>query len=152
VVVKKNLPVPRESFNTALESASAQTRMRVRARERLPSATAAYLEAYVALELSASKTQTLVDHLRGIALALTDAGTFSARNTAWKVARIHELPTLRRATGELGQPMRLTKMPKAEEILDAIADWRKKRSYLQQLWNTLPAEVQMSLTVPETLD
>jgi hypothetical protein len=48
--------------------------------------------------------------------------------------------------------MRLTKMPKAEEILDAIADWRKKRSYLQQLWNTLPAEVQISLTVPETLD
>jgi len=28
-----------------------------------------------------------------------------------KVARIHELPTLRRATGELGQPMRLTKCP-----------------------------------------
>jgi hypothetical protein len=48
--------------------------------------------------------------------------------------------------------MRLTKMPRAEQILDAIADWRKKHSYLQQLWNTLPAEVQMMLKVPETLD
>jgi len=152
VAVKNNLPIARKSFNTALESASVQTRMRVRARERLPSATAAYLEAYVALELSASKTQTLVDHLRGIALALTDAGMFSARNTAWKVARIHELPTLRSATGELDQSMRLTKMPRAEQILDAIADWRKKRSYLQQLWNTFPAEVQIMLKVPETLD
>jgi hypothetical protein len=126
--------------------------MRLRARERLPSATAAYLEAYVALELSASKTQTLVDQLQGIALALTDAGTFSGRNDAWKVARIHELPTLRSATGELDQSMRLTKMPRAEQILDAIADWRKKRSYLQQLWNTFPAEVQIMLKVPETLD
>jgi hypothetical protein len=152
VAVKNNLPIARKSFNTALESASVQTRMRVRARERLPSATAAYLEAYVALELSASKTQTLVDQLRGIALALTDAGTFSARKDAWKVARIHELPTLRSAAGELSQSMRLTKMPRAEQILDAIANWRKKRSYLQQLWNTLPAEVQMMLKVPETLD
>jgi hypothetical protein len=126
--------------------------MRLRAQERLPSATAAYLEAYVALELSASKAQTLVDRLRAIALALTDAGTFSARSDAWKVARIHELPTLRTATGGLGQSMRLTKMPRAEQILDAIADWRKKRSYLQQLWNTLPAEVQITLKVPETLD
>ena len=152
MVVKNNLPVARESFDTALESASVQTRMRLRARERLPSATAAYLEAYVALELSASKTQTLVDRLRGIALALTDAETLGARNDSWKVARIHELPTLRSATGELRQSMRLTKMPRAEQILDAIADWRKKRSYLQQLWNTLPAEVQMMLKVPETLD
>lgn len=152
MVVKNNLPVARESFDTALESASVQTRMRLRARERLPSATAAYLEAYVALELSASKTQTLVDRLRGIALALTDAETLGARNDSWKVARIHELPTLRSATGELRQSMRLTKMPRAEQILDAIAGWRKKRSYLQQLWNTLPPEVQIVLKVPETLD
>jgi hypothetical protein len=43
-------------------------------------------------------------------------------------------------------------MPAARQVLQAIADWRKKRSYLQQLWDNLPAEVRMMLKEPETLD
>ena len=43
-------------------------------------------------------------------------------------------------------------MPKAAQMLEAIADWRKKRNYLQQLWDNLPAEVRAMLKVPETLD
>ncbi len=37
-------------------------------------------------------------------------------------------------------------------MLEAIGDWRKKRKYLQQLWDHLPAEVRVSLKVPDTLD
>jgi hypothetical protein len=126
--------------------------MGLQARERIPSATAAYLEAYVALELSAHKTQALVDRLRSITLALTGAGTSPSRNGAWKVAAIDELPALLNAVGESGQSVRLTKMPRAGQLLEAIADWRKKRNYLQQLWNNLPAEVRIMLKLPETLD
>lgn len=129
-----------------------QTRTRHQARERLPSATAAYLEAYLALEASAGKAQALVDRLRAIALALADKGFSGSRRDAWKAARIDELPTLLSAAGEFGKPMRLTGMPRAEQLLEAIADWRKKRSYLQQLWSGLPAEVQLVLKLPETLD
>ncbi len=126
--------------------------MRHQARERVPSAIAAYLEAYAALEAAAGKAQALVDRLRTIALALTDMGFPGSRSDAWKAARIDELPTLLGAAGEFGKPLRLTGMPKAEQLLEAIASWRKKRSYLQQLWNGLPAEVQVVLKLPGTLD
>jgi hypothetical protein len=129
-----------------------QTLMGLHARERIPNATAAYLEAYVALELSARKTQTLVDRLRSITLPLTGAGTSPSRNDVWKVAAIDELPALVSAASELGQSVRLTKMPTAGQLLEAIGDWRKKRSYLQQLWNSLSAEVRIMLKLPETLD
>ena len=125
--------------------------MRPHARERIPSATAAYLEAYVALELSAQETQTLVDRLITITAALTDTGT-RLRRDAWKFAGINELSSLRDAASEHGRSIRLTKMPTAEQLLEAIGDWRKKRNYLQQLWDNLPAEVRMILKVPETLD
>ena len=125
--------------------------MRPHARERIPSATAAYLEAYVALELSAQETQTLVDRLITITVGLTDTGT-RLRGDAWKFAGIKELPSLRNAASEFGRLIRLTKMPTAEQLLEAIADWRKKRNYLQQLWDNLPAEVRTMLKVPETLD
>ena len=64
--------------------------MRAHARERIPSATAAYLEAYAAIELSAREAQTLVDTLITITVALTDTGT-RLRGDAWKFARINEL-------------------------------------------------------------
>ena len=126
--------------------------MRLQARERIPNATAAYLEAYVALELSARETQTLIDRLWSITLALTEARTPFYRHEAWKVASIDELPARASATTEPGQSIRLTKMPTAKQLLEAVGDWRKKRSYLQQLWNSLPAEVRPMLNVPETLD
>jgi hypothetical protein len=125
--------------------------MRPHARERIPSATAAYLEAYVALELSDQETQALVDRLITITVALTDTGT-RVRGDAWKFARINELSSLRDAASEFGRLTRLTKMPTAKQLLDAIADWRKKRNYLQQLWDHLPAEVRVMLKVPETLE
>ena len=125
--------------------------MRPHARERIPSATAAYLEAYVALELSAQETQALVDRLITITVALTDTGT-RLRSDAWKFARVNELSSLRGAASDFGRPIRLTKMPTADQLLEAIADWRKKRNYLQQLWDNLPAEVRVMLKVPETLD
>jgi hypothetical protein len=125
--------------------------MRPHARERIPSATAAYLEAYVALELSAQEAQTLVDRLITITVALTDTGT-RVRGDAWKFAGIKEIHSLRNGSSEFGQLIRLTKMPTTDQLLEAIADWRKKRNYLQQLWDNLPAEVRVMLKVPETLD
>jgi hypothetical protein len=125
--------------------------MRAHARERIPSATAAYLEAYTALELSAREAQTLVDTLITITVALTDTGT-RLRGDAWKFARINELSSLRGAASQQGRSIRLSIMPKAAQMLEAIADWRKKRNYLQQLWDNLPAEVRAMLKVPETLD
>jgi hypothetical protein len=125
--------------------------MRAHARERIPSATAAYLEAYAALELSAQEAQILVDRLITITVALTDTGT-RLRGDAWKFARINELSSPRNAASENGRSIRLTKMPKAAQMLEAIGDWRKKRNYLQQLWDNLPAEVRVMLKVPETLD
>jgi hypothetical protein len=125
--------------------------MRPHTRERIPNATATYLEAYVALELSAQETQTLVDRLITITVALTDTGT-RLRSSAWKFAGINELPSLPGAATEFGRSIRLTKMPTAKQLLDAIADWRKKRNHLQQLWDNLPAEVRIMLKVPETLD
>jgi len=74
------------------------------------------------------------------------------RGDAWKFAGIKELHSLRNAASEFGRLIRLTRMPTAEQLLEAIADWRKKRNYLQQLWDNLPAEVQLMLKVPETLD
>jgi hypothetical protein len=114
--------------------------MRPHARERIPRATAAYLEAYGALELSAQEAQTLVDRLITMTVALTDTGT-RIRGDAWKLAGIKELHSLRNAASEFGRLIRLTKMPAAEQLLDAIADWRKKRNYLEQLWDNLPTEV-----------
>jgi len=74
------------------------------------------------------------------------------RADAWKFARINELSSLRDAASEFGRVTRLTKMPTAKQLIEAIADWRKKRNYLQQLWDNLPAEVRMMLKTPETLD
>jgi hypothetical protein len=131
---------------------SSQMRASALARGRHPSAASAYHEAYVALEVSASKAQALVDQVLRIALMLTDARTPIARTNEWKSARIDELPTLLDALGESGQSMRLAKLPKAEQLLEAIADWRKKRNYLQRLWNILAVEARMALKSPETLD
>lgn len=125
--------------------------IRPHTRERLPNATAAYLEAYVALELSAERAQGLVDRLRTIVGALSDTGTH-LRIDAWKFTGISELPAVRSLASEPGQPIRLTKMPTAEQLLEAIAEWRKKRNHLQYLWDNLPDEVRMILKVPETLD
>jgi hypothetical protein len=125
--------------------------MRAHARERIPSATAAYLEAYAALELSAREAQTLVDRLITITVALTDTGT-RVRGDAWKFAGIKEIHSLPKGASEFGQLIRLTEMPTAKQLLEAIGDWRKKRNYLQQLWDNLPAEVRVTLKVPETLD
>jgi hypothetical protein len=125
--------------------------MRPQARERIPNATAAYLEAYVALELSARKAQTFVDRLSKVIVALTDTGT-RLRSDAWKFAGINELPSLPGAATEFGRSIRLTKMPTAEQLLEAIGDWRKKRNYLQQLWDSLPAEVRIALKLPEAMD
>jgi hypothetical protein len=125
--------------------------MRAHARERIPSATAAYLEAYAALEVSAREAQTLVDRLITIMVALTDTG-IRLRGDAWKFALINELPSLRDAAGDGGRSIRLTDMPKAAQMLEAIGEWRKKRKYLQQLWDHLPAEVRVTLKVPDTLD
>lgn len=126
--------------------------MRLQARNRIPNVAAAYLEAYVALEISAHRAQALVERLRTITIMLTEAGTARTRKDAWKVAGIDELPTLVNTANESGKSIRLTKMPGAEQLLEAIADWRKKRSYLQQLWDSLPAEVRTMLKLPETLD
>src|SRR5258708_30951478 len=123
--------------------------MRPHARERIPSATAAYLEAYVALELSDQETQALVDRLITITVALTDTGT-RVRGDAWKFARINELSSLRDAASEFGRLTRLTKMPTAKQLLDAIAAWRKKRTYIHTLWVLLPADDHVMWTVLET--
>jgi hypothetical protein len=121
-------------------------------RERLPNAAAAYLEAYIALETSAHKAQTLVDRLLSITLALTGESISRSRNSGWKVAAIQELPTLEGAASYAGHLVRVAKIPKAEQLLEAIGDWRKKRNYLQQLWDRLPGEVRTILKLPETLD
>lgn len=125
--------------------------MRPHARERIPSATAAYLEAYVALEVSAQETQPLIDRLCMIVVALTDTGT-RLRGDAWKFAEIDELPLPPGAPAGSSRAIRLTKTPSAEELLEAIGEWRKKRNYLQQLWDHLPPEVRTTLKQPGTLD
>jgi hypothetical protein len=125
--------------------------IRHHARERIPNATAAYLEAYAALEVSARRAQSLVDRLATILGALTDTGT-RLRADAWKFAPIKELPNSRTGVAALKSPIRLTSVPLTEQLLEAIADWRKKRSHLQQLWNSLPPDVRANLRVPETLD
>ncbi len=121
------------------------------ARERIPNATAAYVEAYLALELCAQKAQALVDRMLAVTGRLTDTGT-RLRHDAWKFAPIDELPALHGTFGDHGRSVRLGRMPRAEQLLEAIADWRKKRNYLQQLWDNLPPEVRAELKVPETLD
>jgi hypothetical protein len=131
--------------------ASRPNLLRVHARERIPNATAAYLEAYVALELCAHKTQALVDRILKVSGTLTDTGT-RLRNDAWKFAPINELPALHGTIADDGRSIRLRHMPRPEQILEAIADWRKKRNYLQQLWDNLPPEVRATLKFPETLD
>ena len=125
--------------------------MRAHARERIPSATAAYLEAYVALEVSAQETQPLIDRLCMVVVALTDTGT-RLRGDAWKFAEIDELPLPPGAPVGSRRAIRLTKTPSAEELLEAIGEWRKKRNYLQQLWDHLPPEVRTTLKQPGTLD
>ena len=131
--------------------ASRPNLIRAHARERIPNATAAYIEAYVALEFCAQKTQALVDRMLTVTGTLTDTGT-RLRHDAWKFAPIDELPARRGALGADGRSIRLGHMPRAEQLLEAIADWRKKRNYLQQLWDHLPHEARVTLKVPETLD
>jgi len=131
--------------------ASRPNLVRAHARERIPNATAAYIEAYLALELCARKAQALVDRMLTVTGTLTDTGT-RLRHDAWKFAPIDELPALRGTFGDNGRSIRLGHMPRAEQLLEAIADWRKKRNYLQQLWDNLPAEARITLKVPETLD
>ena len=125
--------------------------MRPQARERIPTAAAAYLEAYVALELSARKAQALIDQLTAVVGALNDTGT-RIRADAWKFASVKELTSWRAGIGALRSPIRLASMPRANQVLEAIADWRKKRSYLQALWENLPLEIRATLKEPETLD
>jgi len=126
--------------------------MKPLAQERVASVAAAYLEAYDALERAAERTQGLVDRLIAIALALTDTGT-RLRDDAWKHAVIGELPAISAAPAATSRPaIRLGKTPTSKQLLEAVADWRKKRSYLQQLWESLPPEMRANLKVPATLD
>jgi len=74
------------------------------------------------------------------------------RADAWKIAPVKELTGWRAGMTVLKPPIRLASMPRADQLLEAIAGWRKKRSYLQSLWENLPSEVRMTLKVPETLD
>ena len=105
----------------------------------------------MALEFSARKAQALVDQLTTVAGALNDTGT-RIRADAWKFASVKELTSWRTGIGALRSPIRLAGMPRAEQLLEAIADWRKKRSYLQTLWDSLPLEIRITLKEPETLD
>jgi hypothetical protein len=120
------------------------------AREHISGAAAAYLEAYDALERAAEKTQILVNRLIAIAVALTDTGT-RLRDDAWKHAALGELSAVSAAPA-FGPTVRLCNTPTAKQLLEAIADWRKKRIYLQRLWESLPAEMRATLKMPETLD
>ncbi|HEY2524756.1 MAG TPA: hypothetical protein VGI29_06835 [Candidatus Binataceae bacterium] len=126
--------------------------MKPLAQERIAGAAAAYLEAYDALERAAERTQRLVDRLIAIALALTDTGA-RLRDDAWKHAAFGELPAISAAPAAASGPaIRLGKTPTSNQLLEAIADWRKKRRYLQQLWQSLPAEMRATLKMPATLD
>lgn len=126
--------------------------MKPLAQERVAGAAAAYLEAYDALERAAERTQRLVDRLIAIAVALADTGT-RPRDDAWKHAAIGELPAISVAPAAASGPaIRLGRTPTSKQLLEAIADWRKKRSYLQQLWESLPPEMRRTLKVPATLD
>jgi hypothetical protein len=111
--------------------------MRAHARERIPSATAAYLEAYAALEVSAREAQTLVDRLITITVALTDTGT-RLRGDAWKFARINELSSLRGAASEHGRSIRLSIMPKAVQMLEAIGTGARSAIISDSFGTTFP--------------
>jgi hypothetical protein len=124
--------------------------MKSQAREHITGAAAAYLEAYDALERAAEKTQILVNRLIAIAVALTDTGT-RLRDDAWKHAAIGELSAVFAAPA-FAPAIRLGNTPTAKQLLEAIADWRKKRIHLQRLWESLPAETRAPLKVPATLD
>jgi hypothetical protein len=126
--------------------------MALSARERFPTGASAYAEAYNAVEVSARKAQALLDALWETVLALAEPGMTHGRGDAWKVARIVELGAPRTSNGELPLPVSVNRMPTAGQMLDAIADWRKKRGYLDYLWSRLPAEVQANAKPPETLD
>ncbi len=126
--------------------------MGLSARKRFPTAASAYLEAYNAVEISARKAQALVDALGKMAFALTEAGAVHGHHDAWKIARIAELAPSRGKSSDLLSPMSVARMPTSRQLLDAIAEWRKKREYLDYLWSSLPAEERNALKFPGTLD
>jgi hypothetical protein len=126
--------------------------MGLSARKRFPTAASAYLEAYNAVEISASKAQALVDAFKKMAIALTEAGAAYGRSDAWKTAKIAELAPPRGKTSNLFAPFSLARIPTSKQLLDAIAEWRKKREYLDYLWSSLAAEDRASLKSPATLD
>jgi hypothetical protein len=111
-----------------------------------------YLAAYNALETATKRTQNLVDALHRTAMFLSQFGASGGRSDAWKTADIVELePPVEKAKA-LSWRVSLTALPTAQVLLDAVRDWREKRTLLDEKWGCLTAEIQAVMKSPDTLD
>jgi hypothetical protein len=113
---------------------------------------ATYLEAYQALQLAEENVQILVASLERFAFVLCQAGAAAGRNDAWKITRIQELgPSTREKWRAVKWSVRLAELPTSAQLLEAIADWRKKREAAEALWNGLSPETRAGVKPPEAL-
>ena len=113
---------------------------------------ATYLEAYQALQLAEENVQILVASLERFAFVLCQAGAAAGRNDAWKITRIQELgPPAREKWRAVKWSVRLAELPTSAQLLEAIADWRKKREAAEALWNGLSPETRTAVKPPEAL-
>jgi hypothetical protein len=117
-----------------------------------PSPIEYYLAAYNALEAATKRTQILVDTMHRTALVLSQFGAAGGRSDAWKKAEIEELESVPDTQTALRWQVSLAAMPTARQLLDAIADWREKRTKLSEQWNHLPSDAQAVLKSPASLD
>jgi hypothetical protein len=111
-----------------------------------------YLAAYNALETVTKRAQNLIDSLHRSAMVLSQFGASGGRSDAWKTADIEELDPLIEKRKALSWRVSLTAVPTAQQLLDAICDWREKRKLLDEKWSCLPADVQAVMKSPDALD
>lgn len=117
-----------------------------------PNAIDDYLATYNALEAATNRTQGLIDALHRAAFVLNHFGASGGRSDAWKTADIEELELWCPKRRAIRSQISLTAMPTAQQLLEAIADWRDKREQLDQQWDRLTVEAQAVLKSPATLD
>ena len=111
---------------------------------------ATYLEAYHALHSAEENVQILVASFERFAFVLCQAGAAAGHNDAWKITRIEELgPPARGKWRAVKWSVRLAELPTSAQLLEAIADWRKKREAAEALWNGLSLETRTGVKPPE---
>ncbi len=79
-------------------------------------------------------------------------GAAGGRSDAWKAADIEEFEPPAEKRRALSWRVNLATIPTAQQLLNAISDWREKRKALEEKWNCLPVEVQAVMKSPDTLD